>query len=158
MFALAVSGILLSGCGGEGTNESASSTTSTTAATPTVPSKPSSETVPGGGIGIFGGQWLLEGTTGLDPNLALELVVDDDASSISVRTSCNTLSGSYTLASNGSASMTLPGATKKACESEPQRLEQLALETLEDITSWESDETSLTLIGSGISLRFRPLG
>lgn len=119
-----------------------------------------SETVPGGGFGVFDGEWvLIAGPRDQVPTgLPLELVVEDATSTVVARTACNQLSGSYTLSDDGSASISLPGATKKACEPGHEQLQDEAKALLEAVTAWERSADQIRLTGPDFELVFHLAG
>lgn len=108
---------------------------------------------PGGGIGVLDGGWVLASQDRL-----IVLDVDDATSTVTVHTDCNDRFGSYTLDPNGTASFSLPGATKRACEDGATKLEQTTVETLEDVTSWTLEDDDLSLTGPHQTLTFHPAG
>lgn len=120
--------------------------------------------VPGGGTGVLAGSWKLEEVEQTADGAAEDLVilfdVVDETSSISVFTNCNSRFGSYTLSPDGSASFSLPGATKKACDRDATRLEELAVTLLEATVSWHHDGDQLVFRTAApvAHLRFHPAG
>lgn len=128
-------------------------------------SEPEPRSVPGGGTGVLSGSWELENleqAADAEPaeGLVILFKVTDETSSISVFTNCNSRFGSYTLSPDGSASFSLPGATKKACDEEATRLEDLAVTLVEATVTWhhDGDELVFTTATPVAHLRFRPVG
>ncbi len=110
--------------------------------------------VPGGGIGVFDGDWVLAETTvsgqteveGLPlVDLAIQLEVDDTTSTLVVHTNCHQRSGSYTFDPDHAASISLPGSTTQTCDTIAAAFEDLAVRLLESVTGWERSDDQLTL-------------
>ena len=87
--------------------------------------------VPGGGIGVFDGNWVLteaavSGQPETEGRPLAELVVlfevDDSTSTLVVHTNCHERSGSYTFSPDHSASISLPGSTTQTCDTTAARV------------------------------------
>ena len=110
--------------------------------------------VPGGGIGVFDGNWVLteaavSGQPETEGRPLAELVVlfevDDSTSTLVVHTNCHERSGSYTFSPDHSASISLPGSTTQTCDTTAAAFEDLAVRLLESVTGWERSDDKLTL-------------
>ncbi len=110
--------------------------------------------VPGGGIGVFDGDWVLTeaGISGRPEvegrpleELVIQFEVDDSTSTLVVHTNCHERSGSYTFNPDHSASISLPGSTTQTCDITAAAFEDLAVRLLESVTSWERSDDKLTL-------------
>ncbi len=110
--------------------------------------------IPGGGIGVFDGDWVLteaaiSGQAEIEGRPLKELVilfeVDDSTSTLVVHTNCHERSGSYTFSPDHSASISLPGSTTQTCDTTATAFEDLAVRLLESVTSWERSGDKLTL-------------
>ncbi len=141
-------GLLTAACGNAGSNGEEQ---------PLNDSPPPSELavqVPGGGIGVFNGDWVLteagvSGQPEVEGRPLKELVilfeVDDSTSTLVVHTNCHERSGSYTFSPDHSASISLPGSTTQTCDTTAAAFEDLAVRLLESVTGWERSDDKLTL-------------
>ncbi len=115
--------------------------------------------IPGGGIGVFEGNWVLTeagiaGVPEVEGRPLVELVilfeVDDSTSTLVVHTNCHQRSGSYTFSPDHSASISLPGSTTQTCDTTAAAFEDLAVRLLESVTSWERSGNKLTLFADPV--------